>query len=69
MEKWFIIGLLRKQTGSSGFAKDAFAKAGDYPPAKCMLGRKTLLNNINNFKDMSFSSQVSYVVNHLFDYE
>lgn len=67
-EKWFIIGLLRKQIGSSGFAKDAFAKAGDYPPAEYMMGRKTLLNN-SNLKSMTFPSQISYVVDHLFDYE
>lgn len=67
-EKWFIIGLLRKLNGYPEVAKDAFTKAGDYPPAEYMLSRKTLLNN-SNLKGMPFPSQISYVVKYLFDYE
>ena len=67
-EKWFIIGLLRKLNGSSGYAKDAFAKAGDYPPATYMLSSNKLLNN-SDLKSMTFPSQISYVVKYLFDYE
>ena len=66
-EKWFIIGLLRKLNGYPGVAKDAFAKAGDYPPAKYMLSRNRLLNN-SDLKSMPFPSQISYVVKYLFDY-
>ena len=67
-EKWFIIGLLRKLNGYPGVAKDAFAKAGDYPPAKYMLSGNRLLNN-SDLKSMPFPSQISYVVKCLFDYE
>ncbi len=67
-EKWFIIGLLRKLNGYPGVAKDAFTKAGDYPPAQYMLSSKRVLNN-SNLKSMTFPSQVSYVVKCLFDYE
>ena len=67
-EKWFIIGLLRKLNGYPGVAKKAFEGAGDYPPAKYMLSRSKLLNN-SDLKNMTFPSQVSYVVKYLFDYE
>lgn len=67
-EKWFIIGLLRKLKGYPGVAKEAFTKAGDYPPAQYMLSSRKLLNN-SNLKSMPFPSQVSYVVKCLFDYE
>lgn len=67
-EKWFIIGLLRKLNGYPGVAKDAFTKAGDYPPAQYMLSSRKLLNN-SDLKSMTFPSQVSYVVRYLFDYE
>lgn len=67
-EKWFIIGLLRKLKGYPGVAKEAFTKAGDYPPAQYMLSSRKLLNN-SDLKSMPFPSQVSYVVKCLFDYE
>ena len=67
-EKWFIIGLLRKLNGYPGVAKDAFTKAGDYPPAQYMLSSRKLLND-SDLKSMTFPSQVSYVVRYLFDYE
>lgn len=67
-EKWFIIGLLRKLNGYPGVAKEAFTKAGDYPPAQYMLSSRKLLNN-SDLKSMPFPSQVSYVVKCLFDYE
>lgn len=67
-EKWFIIGLLRKLKGYPEVAKEAFTKAGDYPPAQYMLSSQKLLNN-SDLKSMTFPSQVSYVVKCLFDYE
>ena len=67
-EKWFIIGLLQQYKGNSEMAKDAFNKAGDYPPAQYMLSSQKLLN-YSDLKSMTFPSQVSYVVRCLFDYE
>lgn len=67
-EKWFIIGLINKLEGYSKKATDAFVKADSYPPAQYMLSDKKLIGN-SDLKQMTFPSQVTYVVKYLFDYE
>lgn len=67
-EKWFIIGLINRLEGYSKKATDAFIKAGSYPPAQYMLSDKKLIGN-SDLKQMTFPSQVTYVVKYLFDYE
>ena len=67
-EKWFIIGLLKRLKGDGYAATETFRKAGDYPPAQYMLSGNKLINN-TDLKNMTFPTQISFVVRYLFDYE
>lgn len=67
-EKKFILGLLYKIMGRSSKADENFTDIRNYPPAWYMLSCNQLKGN-TSFKAMTFQSQVSLVIRHLFDYE
>lgn len=67
-EKSFIVGLLYLNVGHRPFAKDLFTKIRDYKLANYMLGNTRIIDGLD-FKSMSFQNQLSFIKDHLFDYE
>lgn len=67
-EKCFIVGLLKKLNGYDFAATRTFIEAGDYPPALYMLSVDRLIN-YTDLKNMTFPSQLSFVIRNLFYYE
>ena len=67
-EKTFIIGLLNLNVGHRPFAKDLFTQIRDYKLANYMLSNTRIIDGLD-FKSMSFQNQLSFIKDHLFDYE
>ena len=67
-EKNFIVGLLYLNVEHRPFAKDLFTKIRDYKLANYMLGNTRIIDGLD-FKSMSFQNQLSFIKDHLFDYE
>jgi len=66
-EKNFIIGLLSSNI-SWAEAKSFFTQIRDYKLANYMLGNTRIIDGLD-FKSMSFQNQLSFIKDHLFDYE
>ena len=66
-EKSFIIGLLSSNI-SWAKAKTFFTQIRDYKLANYMLGNTRIIDGLD-FKSMSFQNQLSFIKDHLFDYE
>lgn len=67
-EKRFIIGLLYLWIGYRAQAKDIFTEIKDYKLANYMLGNTRIIDQFD-FKSMSFQNQLTFIKDHLFDYE
>lgn len=67
-EKKFIIGLLNLWIGKRAQANDIFTEIKDYELANYMLGNTRIIDHLD-FKSMSFQNQLSFIKDHLFDYE
>ena len=67
-EKKFIIGLLNLWIGKRTQANDIFTEIKDYKLANYMLGNTRIIDHLD-FKSMSFQNQLSFIKDHLFDYE
>lgn len=67
-EKMFITGLLYLWIGYRAQAKDIFTEIKDYKLANYMLGNTRIIDRLD-FKSMSFQNQLTFIKDHLFDYE
>lgn len=67
-EKMFITGLLYVWIGYKAQANEIFVQIKDYKLANYMLGNTRIIDQLN-FKSMSFRNQLSFIKDHLFDYE
>lgn len=67
-EKKFITGLLYVWIGYRAQANEIFVQIKDYELANYMLGNTRIIDHLD-FKSMSFQNQLSFIKDHLFDYE
>lgn len=67
-EKKFIFGLLYWWKGYKEQAKDIFTEVKEYKLANYMLTSTRIIDHLE-FKSMSFQNQLSFIKDHLFDYE
>lgn len=67
-EKKFIIGLLYKWCGNIRKANNIFNEIRDYKLANYMLRTTRIIDHLD-FKSMSFQNQLTFIKDHLFDYE
>ena len=67
-EKRFIIGLLCVWAECRTQAKNIFTEIKDYKLANYMLGNTRIIDQLD-FKSMSFQNQLTFIKDHLFDYE
>ena len=67
-EKRFITGLLYVWIGYRAQANEIFVQIKDYKLANYMLGNTRIIDHLD-FKSMSFQNQLSFIKDHLFDYE
>ena len=67
-EKKFVIGLLFKWCGDKTHADTIFKQIQDYKLASYMLGNTQAIGDFD-FWHMSFLSQLTFIKDHLFDYE
>ena len=67
-EKMFIIGLLYLWIGYRAQSNGIFKEIRDYKLASFMLGNTRVIDHLD-FKSMPFQTQLSFIKDHLFDYE
>lgn len=67
-EKKFITGLLYVWIGYRAQANEIFVQIKDYELANYMLVNTRIIDHLD-FKSMSFQNQLSFIKDHLFDYE
>ena len=67
-EKKFILGLLYWWKGYKEQAKSLFTEVKEYKLANYMLTSTRIIDQLE-FKSMSFQNQLSFIKDHLFDYE
>ena len=67
-EKKFLIGLLYLWCNDRSKSNSIFKQIQDYKLAKLMLSNRRVIDHLD-FKSMSFRNQLSFIIDHLFDYE
>lgn len=67
-EKKFLIGLLYLWCNDRSKSNSIFKQIQDYKLAKLMLSNLRVIDHLD-FKSMSFRNQLSFIIDHLFDYE
>lgn len=67
-EMSFVLGLLYSRLGRKSKAREIFKDISDYALANYMLSSESLIDGVY-FKGKSLQDQLTFMMNHLFDYE